>query len=272
LKLRNTLALLVLGASCVGSVQAGMFDEDARREVSELRKQIDAQNKANDERFNRLDESIKSLGVIQLLQQIEMLNAELSKLRGQIEVLNYQNEQLQKRQRDFYVDLDTRMRRLEGGGAPPADGGSSGSGTVAPAPVAAATAKPPAPNPVAENKAYDAASNLFKKGDYARAVESFSSFLQTYPGSPLAANAQYWIGISHFNLKDYKNAQAAQESLIKMFPESPKVPDALLAMGSIQIEQGDTGSARNTLEDIIAKYPGTEAAGKARTRLAAIRR
>jgi hypothetical protein len=37
-------------------------------------------------------------------------------------------------------------------------------------------------------------------------------------------------------------------------------------------EQGDNGSARNTLEDIIARYPGSEAAGKARTRLAALRR
>lgn len=264
---------MVLGASLPGSAWAGMFDEDARREVSEVRKQIEAQNKANDERFNRLDESIKSLGVIQLLQQIEMLNAELSKLRGQIEVLNYQNEQLQKRQRDFYVDLDTRLRRLEGGSSPAtttSDAGQSSSGTVAAAQPAAA--KPPAPNPAAENKAYESASNLFKKGDYPRAVDAFSTFLQSYPGSTLAANAQYWIGISHFNLKDYKNAQAAQESLIKMFPESPKVPDALLAMGSIQLEQGDLGSARNTLEDIIAKYPGTEAAGKARTRLASIRR
>ena len=37
-------------------------------------------------------------------------------------------------------------------------------------------------------------------------------------------------------------------------------------------EEGDVGSARNTLEDIIARYPGSEAAGKARTRLAALRR
>ena len=46
----------------------------------------------------------------------------------------------------------------------------------------------------------------------------------------------------------------------------------MLAIAAIQIEQGDSGSARNTLEDIIARYPGSEAAGKARTRLAALRR
>jgi tol-pal system protein YbgF len=198
-----------------------------------------------------------------------MLNAEIAKLRGQIEVLNFQNEQLQKRQRDFYVDLDTRIRNLEGGkpaGAPVAEAAPAGA-------VAAVNTRPAAPpNPAAENKAYDNAQNLFKKGDYAKAVDAFSAFLQTYPGSTLAANAQYWIGISHFNLKDFKNAQAAQESLIKLYPESNKLPDALLAIGSIQIEQADNGSARNTLEDIIAKYPGTEAAAKARTRLQSLRR
>ena len=46
----------------------------------------------------------------------------------------------------------------------------------------------------------------------------------------------------------------------------------MLAIAQIQVEQGDPGSARNTLEDIIARYPASEAAGKARTRLAALRR
>ena len=38
------------------------------------------------------------------------------------------------------------------------------------------------------------------------------------------------------------------------------------------IESGDNGSARNMLEDIIARYPASVAAGKARTRLAQLRR
>lgn len=275
---RSLVGLLVCAAlGLAAPAQAGLFDdEEARRQIAELRKQVADQKLSTEEKLVRLDEAIKSLGVIQLLQQIEMLNAEIAKLRGQIEVLNFQSEQVQKRQRDFYVDLDTRIRNLESGGKPagalaaPADAASSG-------PIAAVGTRPgatapAAPNPAAENKAYDAAQNLFKKGDYAKAVDAFSTFLQAYPGSTLAANAQYWIGISHFNLKDYKNAQAAQESLIKLYPESNKLPDALLAIGSIQLEQADNGSARNTLEDIIAKYPGTEAAAKARTRLQALRR
>ena len=57
-----------------------------------------------------------------------------------------------------------------------------------------------------------------------------------------------------------------------MFPDSPKAPDALLAIASVQMETADNGSARNTLEDIIARFPTSDAAAKARTRLAQLRR
>ena len=262
-----TLALLVSGIHA--GAQAGVFDGDALRENAELRRQVEKQNQEIEGRFGKLDEAIRNIGVIQLLQQIEGLNTEIAKLRGQIEVLSNQNDQMQKRQRDFYLDLDTRLRRLEGNAAPAADAGA----LAAPAAVAAAAVSAVGAGPASKDKdggelrAYDGASNLFKKGDYAQAVEAFNSFMHDFPSSQLVANAQYWIGMSHFNLRDYKNAQGSQEALIKLFPESPKVPDALLAIASIQNEQGDVGSARNTLEDIIARYPGTEAAAKARTRL-----
>ncbi|MEO8627364.1 MAG: tol-pal system protein YbgF [Betaproteobacteria bacterium] len=65
-------------------------------------------------------------GVIQLLNQVEGLQAEINKLHGQIEVLGNGLENSQKRQRDMYLDLDTRLRRIEqqggGAGSPRAEG------------------------------------------------------------------------------------------------------------------------------------------------------
>ena len=269
------LALAILPA------HAGLFDdEEARRRIEELKRELSQQGRDNEARIARLEESIRNIGVVELLRQIDALNAELAKLRGSLEVVTNQNEQLQKRQRDFYLDLDSRMKRLEGGAVSPAPAPSSAAPSASPASSIAPTSlvgTVPAKVPTKEDqtreiKAYDAASNLFRRNDFASAIDAFRAFLKDYPQSTLAPNAEYWIGIGYANLKDYRNALAAQEGLLSRHPQSPKAPDALLAIAALQAEQGDSGSARNTLEDIIARYPGSEAAGKARTRLAALRR
>ena len=269
-----TVASLVLGLTLSFNAAAGLFDDDeARRDLKNLRAQTEQQNRDNETRFLKLDESIKNIGVIQLLNQIEQLNDEISKLRGQVEVLSNQNDQLTKRQKDFYLDIDSRLRKLEGvppdsavpaniSGAAPAGAGVSVGGAAM---ISAQTVRPISKDQ--ENKAYDVGSNLFRRGDYVAAIRAFETFIKDYPGSGLVSNAQYWVGISYFNMKDYVNARNAQEALLKNFPDAAKAPDALLAIASIQIESGDNGSARNTLEEIIARFPNSEAATKARTRL-----
>ena len=269
-------ALLALAAA--GPAKAGLFDDDeARRRIEALRQELAQQGKDNEVRIARLEELIRNIGVVELVRQLEQINGEMARLRGQLEVLANENQQVQKRQRDFYLDLDSRLKRLEGGasaGAPPPAAAAGPDVTVAAPP-------PPASQPpkvasrddqAREVRAYDAASNLFRRNDFPSAIDAFRAFVKDYPASPLAANAGYWIGISYANLKDYRNALAAQQEILSRHPQSAKAPDALLAIAAIQVEQGDPGSARNTLEDIIARYPGSEAAGKARTRLASLRR
>jgi tol-pal system protein YbgF len=254
-----------------------------------LRSELSQQGLDNEARIAKLEERIRNIGVVELLQQLEQINAEMARIRGQLEVLAYENQQLQKRQRDFYLDIDSRLKRLETGAATVAPTAPPAGEATAPPPVGTAGFGPPPPGgapadastppkvasreeQAREVKAYDAASNLFRRNDFPSAIEAFRAFLKDHPGSQLAPNAGYWIGISYANLRDYRSALAAQEEVLKRYPQSPKAPDALLAIAAIQAEQGDSGSARNTLEDIIARFPGSEAAGKARTRLAALRR
>ena len=271
--------LVALAAFTAAPAAAGLFDdEEARRRIEMLRSELSQQGLDNEARIAKLEERIRNIGVVELLQQLEQLNAEMARIRGQLEVLAYENQQLQKRQRDFYLDIDSRLKRLESAGAPAADPqapatGAAGPLAEPPAPAEPTAARPPTREEQArEVRAYDAASNLFRRNDFASAIEAFRAFLKDHPGSQLAPNAGYWIGISYANLRDHRNAMAAQEEVLRRYPQSPKAPDALLAIAAIQAEQGDSGSARNTLEDIIARFPGSEAAGKARTRLAALRR
>ena len=284
---RAAAALLAAAVLAAPAVHAGLFDDDeARRRIEILRSELAKQGQDNEARIIKLEEQIRNIGVVELLRQLEALNAEIARLRGQIEVLTNDNQQVQKRQRDFYLDLDSRMKRLEGGGVAPA---ASAAPATADAPAAGPPPPPAAtsdfgPAPVAaarplsreeqarEVKAYDAASNLFRRNDFAAAIEAFRAFQRDFPASQLAPNAGYWIGISYANLRDYKNALAAQQEVVSRHPQSAKAPDAMLAIAAIQVEQGDAGSARNTLEDIIARFPASDAAGKARTRLTSLRR
>jgi len=290
-------AVVAFAAAAPRPAHAGLFDDDeARRRIDALRKELAQQGLDNEARIQKLEDQLRNIGVVELVQQLEQMNQEIARLRGQIEVLANENQQLQKRQRDFYLDLDSRLKRLEpapaGGSVPPS--GANPPPATPPAPPASASAPPatpagpqfgPAPaasgsssappsreDQAREMRAYDEASNLFRRNDFGAAVEAFRAFLKDHPSSALAPNATYWIGISYANMKDYGHALAAQEELLAKHPQSAKAPDALLAIAAIQAEQGDAPSARNTLEDIIARYPSSEAAGKARTRLAALRR
>jgi tol-pal system protein YbgF len=271
--MRRWIVAGALAATAAIPAHAGLFDdEEARRRIELLRKELMQQGLDNEARIARLEESIRNIGVIELVRQLEQINAEMARLRGQLEVLGNENQQMQKRQRDFYLDLDSRLKRLEGGTAagsapPPVDVGV-GTATANAAPPRTPTKEDQA----REIRAYDSASNLFRRNDFPSAVDAFRAFVKDFPSSPLAANANYWIGISYANMRDYRAALAAQEELLAKYPQSSKAPDALLAIAAIQAEQGDTGSARNTLEDIIARFPASEAAGKARTRLSAQRR
>jgi tol-pal system protein YbgF len=281
---------------------AGLFDdEEARKRISDLKTQVDQAQRRTDDRLLQIEDSIKNLGMVELLRQLELLKEDLARLRGQIEVLANGQEQLGKKQRDFYLDLDSRLRRLEGGapaspsgatlGAAPAAAGPplAGAPTIAAqpsvvpaAPATGANAGSPAtrgqplaaapPNPNNELRAYDAASNLFKKNDFVGSVNAFMGFIAEFPSSTLVPNAYYWIGISHANLKDGKAALAAQETVVRRYADSPKAPDAMLAIAQLQAESGDQGSARDTLDGLINRYPQSEAAQKARTRLSQGRR
>jgi tol-pal system protein YbgF len=266
--------------------RAALFDDDeARRRIEQTNQRLAQVEKQLDERIAALEAQLKSQGLVELFSQLEQVKSDVARLRGQIEVLNHEQEQAQKRQRDLYIDLDTRLRRIEGGpgaSVPPAGAGASG-GPAPNAPAAAAADVPAspaigggaavrpgagAPDVANEQKSYDAALDQFKAGNYGAAIAAFTSFVKTFPKSPLAPSAQYWIGNAQFAQKDYRAAIASQRQLVAAYPDSQKVPDALLNVATSQFELGDGAASRRTLEQLIAKYPQSEAAGKARQRLA----
>jgi tol-pal system protein YbgF len=66
-------------------------------------------------RLDKLERLLQSQGLLDMLQQLDALQTELNQLRGEIEVQNHTLDQIKKRQRDIYADMDRRLQRLETG-------------------------------------------------------------------------------------------------------------------------------------------------------------
>jgi tol-pal system protein YbgF len=250
---RLPLALILLGAASVPA-HAGLFDDDeARARIEQLRAQTNS-------RLENLEATQRNQ--LEISNQIEALRAELAKLRGQVEVLTFDLESAQKRQRDFYVDLDNRLRKLESSPAaeeskPGAAGGASPSAGASSAPA----------DPAAETRDYESALNLFKAGKYKESAGAFTSFIKAYPGGNYLASAHYWAANSFYQLRDFGKAADHYLKVSNGWSNDPKAPDALLGLSNCQQETGNAKAARTTLESLVAKYPSSPAADIARQRL-----
>jgi tol-pal system protein YbgF len=273
----------------MGAAQAAFFsDDEAHKKIAELQKQLNQlqtqvqgkldeglkQQQTLDGRVSTLENQLKSQGMIDLLNQIERINGEVSKLKGQIEVMSHDVEITQKRQRDLYTDLDGRLRKLEGGApavaAPPAPAAPAAETPAQQPSVAAVAPAVAVADNAAESKEYEAAHALFKSGKYAQSADAFEKFLTAYPDSKFAPNAQYWVGYARFSQKDYKAAITAQQKLLQRYPDHQKAPDAMYNIANSQIQLGDIDAARQTLKNLVAKYPMSDAAPLAKKRLTAI--
>ncbi|WP_353405232.1 tol-pal system protein YbgF [Duganella hordei] len=223
---------------------AGLFDDDeARKALLDLRAKVEAMRI---ELNARLDTKSDKSSTLDLVSQNEVTLQEVAKLRGQIEVLANDIANAQKRQKDFYVDLDARLRKLE-----PREVTIDGK-----------TAQVD-PN---EQRTYEAAMKIFTAGDYKTAGTAFSEFVMRYPGSTYAPNAQYYLGSSYYAQRDCKSAINAQLVVLKNYPDSPRAPEAMLNIASCQTELKDK-AAKKTLQDLIKNYPDSASAVTAKERL-----
>lgn len=65
------------------------------------------------ERLERIENALSNQGLLEMVQQVQSLEVEISRLRGQMEEQTHELGQLRKRQRDLYTDIDRRIQRLE---------------------------------------------------------------------------------------------------------------------------------------------------------------
>ena len=182
------LRLLLLAGLCVvaGRAHAGLFsDEEAHNKIQQLDVRISRLEESNKQQAETVKQQTQSM--LDLQTQIETQVAELRRLRGQLEELTHGLQEAEGRQKDFYVDLDTRVRHFETA----AEAAATKETPVPATPVATPPLDPS--DPAQENRAFEAAYDLFRGGNHANAVKAFQEFLSGYPDSVHIPNAQYWL-------------------------------------------------------------------------------
>lgn len=239
-----------------------------------------------------------------MVMQVQELLEEVRELRGIVESQQQEIENLRRRQRDQYLDLDQRLSQLAGGsvaaprpGGSPAVAGDDSEPQVRPlppeviaeapradvpevrAPIDAQAEITPLAAPIsagprdlgtpteAEQAAYDRAFRALRETRYADAARGFSEFLDQYPNSVYAPNAQYWLAETYYVTRDFETALRFFNELLERFPGSNKQGDALLKIGFSHFELRQWNEARAALEQVRSDFPNTTLARLAETRL-----
>jgi len=246
------------------------------------------------ERVSHLEQQIqgntaqRSQANTELLEQLLQLRSEVQALRGAIERLEYENEQLKQSNRVQYLDIDIRLNRLEGTDTPPravqgvlpalpkalSETPQQPNGIVAhiAATPTSAPAQPEYKNTESrdltdEHAAYNLAFEVLKNGDYTQSAQLFLDFLQTYPNGTYAPNALYWLGESYYAAGDYATAQTQFNALIQRYPKHDKAAGGLLKLALSQLGQGNLQQAEAMLTQVASRFPGSDAAKTAQERL-----
>jgi tol-pal system protein YbgF len=216
--------------------------------------------------------------ITDLTLQLDEVRRENRELRGQVENLSYEIEQLKRKQRDIYLDIDQRLGAAQRGAdltpAPALTGQPQATGSAA-APAPAMVAKPADPvRATAADRAqiqaeYQAAYDLLspQQKRYREAATAFAAFVVKYPHDELTPNAQYWLGEAHYVSQQNDQALEAFEKVVNRYPESTKAPGALFKIGRLQQAAGNPQAARASYQKVLTDYPNAPAAGLARQRL-----
>jgi tol-pal system protein YbgF len=177
--------------------------------------------------------------------QLQKVVEDLATLRGQVDAYSHQLDQLQ-----------AQVTALPG---------ASG---VKAAPVPAADIQRPAD----KKEFFALAQSKQKAGEVAVARQLYVDFIRKYPREELAGEAHFQLAESYFAEDKCPEALPEYGQLVKAFPNSKSMPNALLHSADCFARLKNLEAAQAALDQVIKRYPGTDAAKKAKARLAELKK
>ena len=275
------------------SVYALFEDEGARKKLNEIQDQLNALQSSiefqlnekftNFEKSNKVDPKL----INSLSERINTLFDDLSKLRGEVEVLTYALQTSEERQKVLYKELNERLQKIEDSALKIENNVNSAESTsmnqpltqnnliiqeevlpeIAPEPIPQAADLPPLVDKNIEYQEFEDAKKLITATKYKEAFDALDKFVINYPSSELLPEAKYNLGYTQFALRNYKAAINTFNKIVLEYPDNPIAPNSLYQVSNSQIQLTRITKAKQTLRTLIKKYPNADIIPSAKKRL-----
>lgn len=203
---------------------------------------------------------------------LQLMREEIRQLQGLLEEQGHELAELNKKQRQDYLDLDSRIAAMTSSrttptGALPVNGSSpfdmgrvkeiSASNTEA-STVDLPQYGQPRGSEESQRAAYEKAYGLLKARKIDQARVALTKFKDDYPASAYTPNAQYWLGEIYLLQNELPAAAKAFRAVVEDHPGHRKVNDASFKLGKVYHLENKLQESRVLLEG-IAKTSGSAA-------------
>lgn len=227
--------------------------------------------------------------VADLNARFDSMEAELRRLRGQIEVSDHKATSALDEARRARRDAQGAAGPLQPEGAaadagmsmePPPLGasapglatGESATGAQAGRNESASAA--PVPSSGAggtgdEVNAYRSAFAAWQRNDADACIDQFRQFIQSYPSSLYADDSAYWMADCFYKKGDYKLAVMRFDDVVARYPKGNKAADALYRHGESLLKLGPAyqKAARRAFERVTQEYPDSPRSEEAKRQI-----
>lgn len=224
--------------------QRQALKERVDQKINEVQAKIDELNKAA--RRSGADLSVS----------LSRLQDEFAKVKGDLEVAQHRLAEIDKSLTALKGDTDARFAALKGAGALDEFEARQ---------KAASLQRPD------DKGAFLAlAQKEEASGDKGIARELYTEYVRKWPSDPKSAEAGFRAGELASGQKRWRDALLAYGKVAESFPRSERAPDAMLGAAESMIRLDMKGDAAAVLEQLVERYPKSEAAARAKQRLAEI--
>ena len=268
---------LLVGLVLFSSNVFALFeDEEARKKINAMQDQLNNIEKSLEFKINQKF----SKNLSKYSSELNDLHDSISKLIGDVEVLQFELKNSKERHNVIYQELNDRILKLESkiedkNQNIPQEKPNEAPQAEIELRIEDLTERDEGLVPLVDKNIeldeYEEADSLVKATRYKEAFEALDKFIITYPNSNLLPKAKYSLGYSQWALKNYNAAIKTYSKIIQLHPDSEIIPDVIYGIANCEIQLTRITKAKKTLRGLISKYPRSEIIEKAKKRLEALK-